>query len=120
MFDRRRVLIIDEDRRTVDRLQERFVRSGYEAEVALSGPVGLSILEDRRMDAAVLSARIGHSDDWAFVRKLKRSDRNLCVVLFDAPRVKGLSREARRAGVSRYLATPVDVEMVFIETAKTI
>jgi hypothetical protein len=49
---------------------------------------------------------------------LKKSDPNLPVLLFDAPKIKGLSREARRAGVQRLLVAPVDVEMVRNEAIK--
>lgn len=117
---RPRVLIIDGDRRTVDKLQEEFVRSGYEAEIALSGNVGISIIEDRRMSVAVLSAELGHEADWALVKSLKESDPSLPLVLFNGPKVKGLSREARRAGVARFLAHPLDTEKVMTETAKVL
>ena len=71
MVIRPRVLIIDEDRRTVDKLQEMFTRVGCEAEIALSGNVGLSIVSERHMSVAVLSAKVGHGEDWALVRELK-------------------------------------------------
>ncbi len=118
MIDCQRVLIIDGNRRVVDKLQSVFVQSGYEAEIALSGSVGLSIIAERRMSAAVLSARIANDDEWSFVRSLKKFDPDLPVVLFDAPKVKGLSREARRAGVSRFLATPIDPDRILTETVK--
>jgi len=117
-MDRHRILIIHENRRVVDKLQSVFVQSGFEAEIALSPSVGLSIVAERRMSAAVLGASIGHDGDWSFVKNLKKYDPNLPVVLFDAPKVKGLSREARRAGVSRLVATPADPEQILTETVK--
>ena len=96
------------------------MQSGFEAEVALSAPVGLSIIEERHMDAAVLNARIGHDGDWELVRKLKESNPRVRVVLFDAPKEKGLSREARRVGVSKFILMPSDVEHVLAETSKVI
>jgi len=107
-----RVLIIDRDRRTVDRLQEQFTRFGYEAEVALSGHVGVSIVAERRMSVAVLSAALGHESDWALVRRLKKSDPAMPVVCFNGPKVKGLSREAKRAGVTKLLVDQAEAETV--------
>ena len=101
MITRRRVLIIDEDRRTVDRLQEQFVQSGYEAEVALSGPVGIAIVAERYMSVVILSAKVGHVEDWELVKSLKKSDPQVPVVMFNAPKVKGLSKEAAYAAVQR-------------------
>ena len=110
MIDRGRVLIIDEDRRVVDKLQELLAEKGYEAEIALSGDVGISIIEEREMSVALLNAKVGHKQDWALVRKLKQSAPRLPVVVFDGPKVKGLSREARKAGVTKFLPSPVDVQ----------
>ncbi len=119
MITRPRVLIIDADRRTVDRLQEKFIELGCEAEIALSGSVGLSIVAERQMSVAVLSAEVGgHREDWALVRKLKRHDPKLPVVLFNAPKVKGLSKEARRAGCSKFIVTDWDADRVLTEAVK--
>ena len=118
MISRRRVLIIDEDRRTVDRLQEKFVQSGYEAEIALSGLVGLAIVAERYMSVAVLSAKVGHDEDWELVKSLKKSDPHLPVVLFNVPKIKGFSKEARRAGVSKFILSDLDAETVLHEAVK--
>ena len=118
MVNRPRVLIIDEDRRTVDRLQEKFIQRGCEAEIALSGPVGLAIVAERQISVAVLSAKVGHDEDWGLVKSLKKSDPHLPVVLFNAPKVKGLSKEARRAGVSKFILDDSDADMVLTEAVK--
>ena len=120
VIDRRRVLIIDKNRRTADELQETFVKSGYEAEVALSALVGESIISERRMDVAVLNADIGHKEDWKLVRKLRKYDPLLPLVLFNAPKVKELSREARRIGVERFIDTPLDPATVLAEATKVV
>ena len=117
-MDRRRVLIIDEDRRTVDKLQELFVRSGFEAEIALTPSVGLNIVTERQMSVAVLSAKFGCDADWEMVRHIRKHDPSLPILLFNAPKQKGLSREARRVGVKRFLSMPVDVGMVHEEALK--
>lgn len=116
---RPRVLIIDEDRRTVDKLQEKFTQLGYEAEIALSASVGVSIVAERQMSVAILSAKIGHSEDWDLVRQLKNQDPHLPVVLFNAPNVKGLSKEARRAGCAKFLMLDFDSERLLDEAVKS-
>ena len=118
MVYRQRVLIIDEDRRTVDRLQEKFVELGCEAEIALSGEVGVTIAAERHMSVAILSAKIGQQQDWSLVRQLLASDPKLPVVLFNAPKVKGLSKEARRVGVRKFLCADADPLAVYEEVMK--
>lgn len=116
MIGRKRVLIIDEDRRTVDRLQETFSQFGFEAEIALSVLVGQSIAAERYMSVVLINAKIGNESNWEAVRRLKESDPNLPVVLFNAP--KGLSKEARRAGVAKFISTEADAQMLFSEARK--
>ena len=120
MIDRPRVLIIDEDRRMVDQLQEYFNRSGYEAEVALSPTVGLSIIEERRMSLTGLNGEMGLEGDWALVRRLKQFDPAMPLVLFNGPKTKDIAREARRLGVSRVLAQPAQIETVMAEAMKVL
>lgn len=118
MASRQRVLIIDEDRRTVDRLQEKFLQVGFEAEIALTGEVGVAIVAERYMSVALLSARLGQDAKWELVKKLKEFDPHLPVVLFNGPKVKGLSKEARRAGVAKFLLTDTDTQSLLSETMK--
>lgn len=118
MIENQRVLIIDGDRRTVDKLQEKFIQSGYEAEIALSGTVGLSIVGERRMRIGVLNAKMGHDEDWQLVKRLRKRDPGLRLVLFDCPATKDFSREARRMGITMAIASPSDLETVFVEAVK--
>ena len=109
---RDRVLIIEEDRRTVDQLQEHLEVMGYEAEVALSGRIGLAIVTERKMSAAVLDANVDGGEAWDILRAIKRKDPDLLVVLINGRARKGESRMARRAGATRFMRSPSDPEKV--------
>ena len=109
---RPRVLIIEANRRTVDELQERFEHHGIEAEVALSVSVGLDILAERQMDAAVVDAELEEKDRWPLLKEMRQRAPNVPVVLINGWKSKGISKLARRAGAARFLASPVDVEKV--------
>jgi len=109
---RPRVLIIEEDRRTVDELQDRFERGGFEAEVALSGEVGLSIIAERKMNVAVVDAQREEARDWQLLKDLKESDPGLHVILINGIKGRGMWRVARRAGAARFLSSPVNPDKV--------
>ena len=111
---RPRVLIIEPDRRTVDELQERFEHYGFEAEVALSATVGLNILSERRMDAAVIDAGMDTQEEWGLLKSLKEVDPELPVVMINGKKKQGISKVARRAGAARFLSSPVDPEKVIL------
>jgi len=109
---RSRVLIIEEDRRTVDQLQERLEDMGVEAEIALNGRVGLAIISERKMSAAVLDAQMSGFENWELLRAIKRRAPDLPVVLINGRPRKGESRIARRAGATRFMRSPTDPEKV--------
>jgi len=117
---RPRVLIIEADRRTVDELQERFERHGIEAEVALNVAVGLTILAERRMDAAVIDAQFEVMNEWTLLQRVKEVDPNVPVVMINGDKSKGISKVARRAGVTRFLSSPVDPEKVILALSDVI
>lgn len=107
-----RVLIVEENRRTVGQLHDRFVQEGFETEVALNGQVGLSIVHERDMDAAVVSHRLRGFEEWELLRKLRREAPGLPIVLINGPRRKGISRVARQAGATRFLREPANLDRV--------
>ena len=80
-IERPRVLIIEQNRRTVGELHDRLVRMGYETEVALSGESGLAIIHERDMDLAVLDHRVSGFDEWELLHQLRRRAPGLPIVL---------------------------------------
>lgn len=111
-MDRPRVLIVEENRRTVGELHDKFEINGYEAEVALNGQLALSIIHEREMDVAVLDHEMSGFREWELVRKLKSKAPALPIVLINGPREKGIARVARRAGATRYMRSPVNLDRV--------
>lgn len=111
-MERPRILVVEENRRTVGQLHDRLVRQGFETEVALSGEIGLSIVHDRDMDAAVVSHRLRGFEEWELLRRLRRDAPGLPIVLINGPRRKGISRVARQAGATRFLREPANLDRV--------
>src|SRR3990172_5373072 len=109
-MERPRILIIEQNRRRVGELHQRLENNGYETEVALNGELALSILRERDMDAAVLDHEMTGFDEWELVRKLKDNSPDLPIILINGPRLKGVSRIARRAGAARYMRGPINLD----------
>ena len=107
-----RILIVEQNRRTVGELHDRLVRQGFETEVALSGEGGLSIVHERDMDAAVVSHLLSGFAEWELLRMLRRNAPDLPIVLINGPRRKGISRVAHQAGATRFLCAPANLDRV--------
>jgi DNA-binding response OmpR family regulator len=111
-MERIRVLIIEDNRRMVGQLHDRFVKEGYETEVALNGAIGLTIVREREMDAAIVDHRVSGFEEWDLVRTLRKKVPRLPIVLINGPRRKGVSRVARQAGATRFMRAPSNLDRV--------
>ena len=112
MMESPRVLIIEENRRTVGELHDRLQAKGFEAEVALSGDMGLEIVDERGMDAVIVDHRITGFPEWELVRRLHTKAPEIPLVLINGPRQRGVSRLARQAGATRFMRSPVNADRV--------
>jgi two-component system response regulator GlrR len=119
-MERVRVLIIEQNRRTVGELHDRLVRMGYETEVALSGESGLAIIHERDMDLAVLDHRVTGYGEWELLHQLRRWAPGLPIVLINGPRRKGVSRQARQAGAVRFMREPVNMDRLITAIATVV
>ena len=63
-----RILVISQDRWLLDRLRDVLDNAGFEAEIALSGAVGVNIAVERRVDLMVADEAV---EDFQNVRKIK-------------------------------------------------
>ena len=67
-MDSYRILLVSQDRWLVDRVRGVLEDAGYETEIALSGAVGVSVAQERRVDLLLADEAV---DDLHNVRKIK-------------------------------------------------
>jgi CheY-like chemotaxis protein len=70
--ERRRILVVEDDRATRELLSEVLLEEGYEVKVAAGGREALLVLGDWRPGLIVLDLVMGEMDGWAF-RAAQRS-----------------------------------------------
>jgi DNA-binding response OmpR family regulator len=98
----KRILLVDRELKTVEQLRDPLERRAFDVEIALSGEIGLQILEERHVDAILLSVGEGEGDDPAvFLRQVGESHSDIPVVLvtesIDASKLELLAGPALRA-----------------------
>jgi DNA-binding response OmpR family regulator len=78
----KRLLLVDRDLKTVEQLRDPLEARSFDVEIALSGEIGLQILEQRRIDAVLLSvAEDQEEDPRVFVVGLRERFPDVPVVL---------------------------------------
>ncbi len=107
-MDFARILIVADVRETVDNLRDFFESNGYEAEVALNNKVASAILEERRMDLAIVGFKVQDISGIEILKNLRTIDPHIPVVLIhgsDSKRTKAL---IKKAGAQGYIPNPIE------------
>jgi signal transduction histidine kinase/ActR/RegA family two-component response regulator len=100
-----RVLIIEDDRQSVDLLTVYLERAGFDVSIAHDGTIGLALIRRDKPVAVILDVRLPGMDGWDVLRAIKAdaetADIPVVVVSVLDERVKGLS-----LGAAEYLVKP--------------
>jgi DNA-binding response OmpR family regulator len=78
----KRILFVDRDLKTVEQLRDPLEAHGFDVEIALSGEIGLQILEERRVDVVLLSLDASEEENpLQLVNRLRIDHAGIPVVL---------------------------------------
>ena len=103
-----RIVIVEDERQTVDELRDHLELYGYETEVALTAPVGISIVEGRKMDIAIIGEDVREVSGLEILGKLKELDPDIKVVMMTGQKSKRYRSSLLKSGAQGVLAQPLD------------
>ena len=109
-----RILIIDDERQTVDSLRDLLELYGYETEVALNKQVGITILLERKMDVAIIGATVHEVSGVEILQEMKKLRPDLPVIMLGNQKSKRIKSAAIKAGVYEFIEKPVE-NMVILQ-----
>lgn len=109
---RRRLLLVEDDRHSIDELRDIFTQQGYECEVALDFATARKILAERMMDLAVVNASLSAVSDEKLVQEFMAHDPSMCLVIYNGTGDKARQRRLRRMGADSYLSEASDLRAV--------
>ncbi len=103
-----RILIIEDERQTVDSLRDLFEQHGYETEVALNKHVALTILQERKMDVAIISTIVQGVLGIEILHDARKISTNLPVIMISNQKSKRLESASIKAGANVFILKPLD------------
>ncbi len=103
-----RIVIVEDERQTVDELRDHLELYGYETEVALTAPVGLGIIGERKMDVAIIGEDVREVSGLDILGKLRKIDPELKIVLMTDQKSKRYQATLLKSGAQGVLLQPLD------------
>lgn len=99
------VMLVDDDRLFRSRIAELIVESELEAFVAEadSAEACIARLQERRWDAIIIDIRMPGADGFALLGAIRRTDRDVPVIMMSGLPEAQYGRPARRAGACAYV-----------------
>jgi DNA-binding response OmpR family regulator len=112
MSEKKRILIVDDERDIVKALTIRLQRAGYEVVTAFDGAQGIFMAHKESPDLIILDIRMPAGDGFSVAEKLKESTNTLAipVIFLTGSPEKNSEERARALGVRFYVKKPYDPE----------
>ncbi len=114
-----RILIVADARETVDDLRDVFESNGYEAEVALNNKVASTILEERKMDLAIVGFKVQDISGIDILKSLRTIDPRIPIVVIHGSNSKRAKELIKKAGAQGYVPNPIESNLL-LNTVKKV
>ena len=106
------LLIVDDDRVTIDLLSEVLSREGYEVSTALSGEEAIAQGTDNLFDIVITDVRMGEKDGMEVLRFFKKNAPETTVIMITAFGSIETAIEAIREGAYDYISKPFKLDEI--------
>jgi DNA-binding NtrC family response regulator len=106
------ILIVDDDRVTIELLNEVLSQEGYEVSTALSGEEAIAQGIDNVFDIVITDVRMGAKDGMEVLRSFKRNAAETTVIMITAFGSIETAIEAIREGAFDYISKPFKLDEI--------
>ncbi|MGE0484871.1 MAG: sigma-54-dependent transcriptional regulator [Gammaproteobacteria bacterium] len=106
------ILIVEDDEALRDALLDTAEMAGFEVTGAADGSAALVLLAEHRYDLVISDIQMAPMDGHALLREIRKSDRELPVVLMTAYESVQSAISALRDGATDYLIKPFEAEVL--------
>jgi DNA-binding response OmpR family regulator len=112
MAQKKKILIVDDERDIVKALMIRLQGAGYEVVPAFDGAQGVFMAHKEKPDLIILDIRMPAGDGFSVAQRLKRSTQTLTipVIFLTGSPEKNAEEKAMALGARFYIKKPYDAE----------
>ena len=107
-----KVLLVDDEKEFVESLSERLELRNLDADVAYDGEQALEAIKEGKHDVMVLDLRMPGVDGIEVLRRVKKSNPDVQVVVLTGHGTEKDEEQAKKLGAFAYLKKPVDIDLL--------
>ena len=107
---RARVLIVDDEADMLDLLMDFLRSKGYEVLTASDGAEALRKVREERPQAILLDVRMPKMDGLQVLREIRKTDKEIGVIMVTAVNEQETGRQAMEMGASDSVVKPLDLQ----------
>ena len=107
-----KVLLVDDEKEFVDSLSERLELRNLEADIAYDGEQALEAIKEGKHDVMVLDLRMPGIDGIEVLRRVKKSNPDVQVVVLTGHGTEKDEEQARKLGAFAYMKKPADIDQL--------
>jgi len=104
------MVIVDDEREILEELSQVFAEYGYEIETATGGEEAIRKVKESRPHVMLLDIKMPGMDGIETLKRVKRVDPGLGVIMVTAVNEVSLARQAIESGAHDYITKPVDLD----------
>ncbi len=105
-----RVLVVDDDPKVVELLQEFLSAKGYEVITAGDGAEALRKVKEERPHLILLDIQMPKMDGLEVLRQLRAIDKEVGVIMITGVNEQEIGRQAMALGAFDYITKPLDLQ----------
>jgi DNA-binding response OmpR family regulator len=112
MGDKKKILVVDDERDIVRALMIRLQTSGYEVVTAFDGAQGVFMAHKEKPDLIILDIRMPAGDGFSVAHRLRRSSHTwmIPIIFLTGSPERGSEERAMEMGARFYIKKPYDPE----------
>jgi DNA-binding response OmpR family regulator len=105
-----RVLVVDDEPKAIELLQEFLTVKGYEVLTALNGEEALRKVKEERPHLILLDICMPKMDGLEVLKRVREIDREVGVIMVTAVHEEETGRQALKLGAFDYITKPLDFQ----------
>ncbi|MFQ5963891.1 MAG: sigma-54-dependent transcriptional regulator [Candidatus Scalinduaceae bacterium] len=107
---RPRILLVDDDKNTVNGLKKILLQDGYDTSCALTGYEALNEIERKHFDVVITDMNLPDISGFTVIEDVKKRDIDTAVVMITAYSTIQTAIDAVKKGAEDYLTKPINID----------